>query len=296
MGVLVFFPATVAAIVAYSGRKRLTVVVTLVMYLLGFINPSSGIPQVLDPTRINFLDLPALGTWTLIFALGVTAGWIMGKSTREEKRLLADWRTKVSDRQEEVARTLHDSVAASLTSVIMQSEALSLSPSNDAKLNKQLESIAESGRNSMTQLRELLNILDAPEPDPTDAAATLSNILLEMNGTLLKEGFEPVVALELAEAEVRAPNVAVLRGVTREAIKGMIEYGDRSHPVTVKLTSDEDDLVLITENRTAPVKVGEQLDPGSAVQAMGKLAATVSGSVVSTLTQDLWVNTIRIPM
>ncbi|HIW96121.1 MAG TPA: hypothetical protein H9867_06535 [Candidatus Corynebacterium gallistercoris] len=154
-------------VIAYSGRRWLTVAVVAYLAAWGVVDPTADVPGVF----FHSLDPVALIIWGLMIGVATAIGYFLGAKDRQRHDLVEEWQRDLQHKQRQLANMLHDSVASSLTSVVMRSEALSLqldpefggkAPSTP-ELRETLEFVAEEGRNAATDLRELLAALTAAD-------------------------------------------------------------------------------------------------------------------------------------
>lgn len=160
-------------VIAYSGRRWSTIVCTAVLGVWGMLDPAGDTLA----TSLKTTDPMAVVIWTLFLSAATALGWFLGYKDRQRRDLTEEWRRELETKQSQLAESLHDNVASSLTSVVMKSETLGLqidalrqrqSGTNtnvssddltDLGMRESLDFIAEEGRTAMTQLRELLNAL-----------------------------------------------------------------------------------------------------------------------------------------
>ena len=160
-------------VIAYSGRLWLTIMCTALLGGWGMLDPAGDTLA----TSLKTTDPMAVVIWTLFLSAATALGWFLGYKDRQRRDLTEEWRRELETKQGQLAESLHDNVASSLTSVVMKSETLGLQidalrkrqPETgatlssddlaDLRMRESLDFIAEEGRTAMTQLRELLNAL-----------------------------------------------------------------------------------------------------------------------------------------
>ncbi|GAA1696688.1 histidine kinase [Kribbella yunnanensis] len=157
----------------------------------------------------------------LTFYLAMALAWGIGawlRSTRaleaERARLLAE-ETRVAERTE-LARDLHDIVTHHVTAMVMQAEAARYLPSE--RLDQSLTSVADSGRQAITDLRQLLDVLDPG--DPGDAGPRDLRALVEQT----RRAGQPV---EFTEEGTPSADPVAYR-VVQEALTNALKYAHGS--------------------------------------------------------------------
>ncbi|WP_019194909.1 sensor histidine kinase [Corynebacterium timonense] len=159
--ILLFSAPALVAVAAYSGRPRWSIAYALI---LGYISVTSPFNGRLVPYDVT-------GTLIYIAALA-TAFWI-GCFFRRQRLIAAENQRRLEDemerRREELTRALHDSVATTLTSVVMRAETLGLTSPSDSEQRRTLELIADETRQAMQEIRHLLQVVreDAHAEDTT---------------------------------------------------------------------------------------------------------------------------------
>jgi signal transduction histidine kinase len=125
-----------------------------------------GIPQ-------NFV-IPSVPAWTAALAGGLGM-WLVGNATRaveersrrltRERELVA--RVAVQEERSRIARELHDVVAHSVTSMVVQAgSARTLLATQPDRASEAARSVEASGREALGELRRMLGLLGADTEDP----------------------------------------------------------------------------------------------------------------------------------
>lgn len=177
---------------------------------------------VFDPVGLLFVGV----FFVIVYAFGYN------RHSQRRRRLELQRSLAESQRQQRltVARDLHDSVATSLTSVVMRSQALELSVTGedptDARIRTELEGISETSRNALEQLRAMLRVLNTELPDQsTEAAApppvrdALHNTVSELRAHRLKVDTDVVLPPEDRLPVDRDAVARILVEMTSNAVK-----------------------------------------------------------------------------
>jgi signal transduction histidine kinase len=220
------------------------------------------VPAVLDAaaeaTHRAHVETPFLASFTAIFALYavvVVAAWSMGRLTfRAERRsatLLArreaDGAAALVAERRRLARELHDIVAHSVTSMMLQtSTAAVLVGDRDDRAGALLRGVQELGLAAMHELHRLLDVLrvdDVPPVSPPDRAHAIDDLEL-----LLRTARASGLDVRLVSHGARRPldpgrELAVYR-VVQEALTNALKHAGAAR-TTVSLAWASDLTVRI---------------------------------------------------
>lgn len=148
----IFFTMLIVEIVAASGQILLGGSLALTHWVLSAVDS-----QDMSLTT----DVAALTIVALVLVAAYMIGWSRANHGRQREKLRRSLAAQERQQRLELARELHDSVATSLTSVVMQAQALTLLPPDDGADHRQgLEHISESSREALSNLRTMLQLLN----------------------------------------------------------------------------------------------------------------------------------------
>ncbi|MBK1788006.1 two-component sensor histidine kinase [Prauserella sp. ASG 168] len=218
---------------AHLARSRLGVgvVLTASYAVLAVVLHELGSPQ-------RFLDYFA-------FYLMMAVVWLAGSGVRrwraegaERERLAAEMAAAAE--RARIARDLHDVVTHHVTAMVVQADAaqfvLGTAP---ARAEGGLTAISETGRRALTELRALLDVLEATGDSPTPARTpTMGRV-----GDLVEQASMSGQPVELTEHGVVRPQsvdveLAAYR-VVQEALTNAIKYAT-GRPTTVLVRHGEE--------------------------------------------------------
>ncbi|WP_297007914.1 sensor histidine kinase, partial [uncultured Corynebacterium sp.] len=185
----IFFVVILIEVVTANGLAGVGLILVLVQTGLAMVD-FSGHTVDTDPTVLVVI-LVILGT-----------SFLFGRNRLTQEIRNAALRRTLADTQRRqrlgLARDLHDSVATSLTSVVMRSQALELTATGDenSELRDGLADISRTSRAALEQLRTMLRLLNSEMQAGQDSSLT---------------GPPPTVRAALATAtrELRAHNLRV---------------------------------------------------------------------------------------
>lgn len=162
-------------------------------------------------------DLLAPAIWAVFLATAVLIGRVLHRIITQRRDLIEQWNNDVRTRRETLARTLHDSVATSLTSVIMRAETLSIQQGVATDIQAELAAMAAQARDSMKEVRDLLRILnnDSP-PRSSDSEPSVANQLYQIANFLKAHGFTVETTGASPSLLFSADSLVILREVLTE--------------------------------------------------------------------------------
>ncbi|MGO3362698.1 MAG: sensor histidine kinase [Corynebacterium sp.] len=154
-----FLAALVLEIVVARGQLTIGIFLALAQWALSTVDPVNQI-LVTDPMSL------AMVAFVLIVAYMI--GWNRHNNRRRQQTLRNSLAEQEREQRLELARELHDSVATSLTSVVMRAQALTLLPPGQEEQHARegLEEISDSSRSALDQLRTMLRLLNEEPSSP----------------------------------------------------------------------------------------------------------------------------------
>lgn len=256
-----------------SERSRASLVYGGLFILIGvgFLLAAEGIVSF----RSSFI-------WPLIL-IAIGLNYLLGRSTRERMERVRSRQLATAEERVRIARELHDIVAHSVSVMTVQIAAARRVASKDpAAAETALASAEDTGRQSLDELRRIVNVLRAGgsaeyEPAPSEPLPGLVNIPQLVNGmreanldvTLTVEGEPPEVSPSVGLAAYRVMQEAltnVLRHAPRAKVKALVSYDP-----------DEIELQIVDDGEG----VDEEKTPsvGHGIVGMRERVAAVGGRV-----------------
>ncbi|WP_420098206.1 sensor histidine kinase [Corynebacterium sp.] len=213
----IFFTMLIVEIVAASGQILLAGALALAHWALSAVDPQAGTVST---------DVAALTIVALVLTAAHMIGWSRASHRRQQEKLRASLAAHEKQQRLELARELHDSVATSLTSVVMQAQALTLLPTpggdTTAEANAQhrhgLETISETSRTALSNLRTMLQLLNE-RPDQRSFRTRagylpLDRTLARVRQELDAHSLELRTTIDLPPDIARAVNVPATQSTT----------------------------------------------------------------------------------
>lgn len=258
--VFLFFWPVFCGAIASSGKLFLTLVTSLLTPIFGLIDPDvDSFARLLDS-----IHSAAFLQWVGFVTAATLIGWFIGFQERRTSSSLQEWRQEIVQQRKILAELLHDSVASSLTSTVLRTEALALQErSSNETLADSLESLAEQSRQSISEVRELMRILKSQEAlsDPKIPISANEGLQefqyrLQLHGFVIQfgAGLTPEAVhqqpqlLQSADSDSSsftrfadhlkkyAANQLFIYNVLSEGATNIIKYGSQYSPVIVSTT------------------------------------------------------------
>lgn len=289
----------VATFAAYLVRRNLRPVFRDVMAAVLVLGDIAAISVVSPVLRSMPLDerLPYLA-WsvTLLVAAGLF-GELRRRTeeaaARELEQALQQQRVELehamSEQRAFLAREIHDVVTHSLTVMVAQADGGRYGGPDDK--DAALRTIGEVGRESLTQMREVVALLRAPESRPVaPSPASLDFDELVHSSRLGGLDVEYTVT-GTAPAQLPLATSLAARRVVQEALTNALKHGNGTATLDVAWHSDA--LVITVTNPFTSTPTHEQ---GHGLQGMRERATLIGGSVdVGPSDPQRWTATLRVP-
>lgn len=286
--VFVFFAPLMAGLVAYCGHTTAAAWGCVLLCYAGTIDPPGGI---FFPA-----DLLATMVWAVLLAGPVLIGRILHQLARQRRDLVEQWQQDVRGRRETLARTLHDSVATSLTSIVMRAEALSLRRGIDNGIRDDLTSIADEARTSMQEVRSLLRILsEGTAPRGTTSELSVAEQLNDAAELLRAHGFTVAMAVDYQGLCCNADSLVAIRQILTEVVTNVTKYAERGSTVTIDTTDRDSNVVIGVGN---PVRDGHREDhlvTGLGLPGISQLAGSIGGKITTISDAARWRTELQLP-
>ncbi|MEH0146681.1 histidine kinase [Corynebacterium sp. Q4381] len=300
-GVLLQFAAAHAA---YRGPLIVAGSILLVALLGLRARPRASIPLALLTWYLLQTHLTAgvvvpddLATAVFLLLL-LAAAWASGTALRNAMKVRSEayarYKQQLDDERERTVKALHGSVAASLTSVVLRSEALAMAGNAEDAASAQL--IAEDARRAMHEVRELIRfmrsddalaVLAPAEVTPFASLQELTEVLRSHGFTVIESGLEPAV--------FKGASLPHAAEVCREMQTNLLKYADPSRPVIVAAVADDGAVTVAVQNMIAPRQRNVHMTTGIGLEDIEALVAADGGSFSSGFEGDTWRYELRIP-
>jgi signal transduction histidine kinase len=214
-----------------------------------------------------------------------------------------DRRVAISAERARMARDLHDVVAGHLSAIALQSEAvLSMAEDDPATARTVLTAVRENSVQSLAEMKAMIDLLRAEEPDPHPAPARLAG-LDRLLDSARAAGLDVTVQSELAGELPAAVDLTAYR-IVQEALTNAVKHAAGSR-ASVTVRRDGAALVVeVTNDLPVPVTPGKATTregttgqcpdaagtgaEGTGLLSMRERAAALGGTLTAGLAAGGW--------
>lgn len=299
--VAVFFIVIIIEVVTAGGLAAVGLILVLVHTGLSMVDFSSR--EIYTDPAVMAVILVILGT-----------GFLIGRNRMIQSVRNANLRQSLADSQRrqrlDLARELHDSVATSLTSVVMRSQTLELTATGDenAEVRSGLEDISRTSREALEQVRTMLRLLNSEiqsVPDAADSAPPppVRTALAMATRELQAHRLRVTSTITLPRAGEPLVDRRTLSRVLTEMTSNAVKHSPDHTTVDIRCRTTDDALIV---SMTNPVTTGDdEKDPALTthlgIGSMTTRAAAAEGRLTAgPLTQDddtqVWRTTVTLPI
>lgn len=278
----------VIMVFAAKGYMVATVVGTTIIWYAGSVEWFEG---KIFPSSL--LDMTA---WGIIVFLPAVAGYVSYRSGWQQKYLQEQWDSDVKTRRETMGKMLHDSVASSLTSLIMRLEAMSLQPGLAPETRKELIDLSEQARLSMKEVRDLLHTLSTEDsPRSNEPALNVSDQLRRTTSHLKSHGFTVMLTGNIPKVTIKPGHLKVLREVFGELSTNIVKYAEPHSTVAFSFHDTGAHVYMSITNVIRSHHHHESLSSGMGIPALSTLMEGIGGNLTILTSSDEWKSELEIP-
>lgn len=258
-------------------------------------------------STFTILDRSSEGLWESASTLGLVAialgaSWLIGLVISRYVRGLDDAK-KVHKAESqllrsEMARDLHDTVAASMTRIVMRVEAAKLRGDLPDSVMDDLEYILETGRQGSYDLRALLIALR--DSDQTVASTPLWNIdslqqvVQERGAELEAAGFAVEMAVDVDDERLPASIRNTMGKVVVEATSNILKYAKPASTVTILLEQEDAHIEALFLNRVGSRRSRTERHLG--LVGIRERLTALGGDLENHQAGNTWVLSARLPL
>lgn len=262
------------------------------------------------PTRTFARDGMATFVTTLLFLIAYFIGLLRARYKHQRAEAAQEANKALEQQRLELATVLHDSTAKSFTRVTMLAQGLAIDrEGTDEKLENSLEDIAETSREGLLQLRQLLSLLKSAEDDSSLSSAigqdervpSMSKVLSQARDELEEAGFA-VSLVELLDMEPSLSQVSeVIAPSLSEICTNIQKYGEPNSTVYILATGDKNDGFSLTisnqiSNSRQNLLPRAMLSSGLGLSSLRRRTRPWSGTIESEREGDVWTTRLQLPV
>jgi len=234
-----------------------------------------------------FVISALLATVVATWALGVYRRWrqsqleaLAERATRAEEDRVQQVRQAVVDERARIAREMHDVVAHSLSVMVRQAEGGRFVAADGRRAAQVLQTIADTGREALHDMRSLLGVLRADQPtDGSEPQPTIENIE-QMIDRLRESGL--AVWLQVTgtpRALDRAAHLAAYR-LVQESLTNVVKHAGPGAQAQVGIHWGATDLTLdVTDTGQPPSPTVGSQGAGRGQVGMAERLELLGGSL-----------------
>lgn len=240
--ILIIGMFAVAAVVGLRTQVVKGVFLTALLWYLAQTDFPDGIYVPNSVDTAVFLGVFLFAAW----ATGYVLRAFLLSRERQAERL----KEELERERDRTVKALHGSVAASLTSVVLRSEALAMV--GDEKTAQAARLIADDARRSMQEVRQLIRYMRSESPEESTvsdvfAPPALNVTLRTFTESLRSHGYS-VTETGLDGAGLSAIALRHAPSAFREIETNVIKYADKNRPVIVAAVEDDAELEIVVQN------------------------------------------------
>ena len=242
--------------------------------------------------RTGAFLVSALVLWAFVFL----AAWIVALMFRLlEKAERISRENALTQQRLAVARELHDTVAHSLTHIVMLAERSSLHAQPE---RADVLLIADAARDAVAHMRMTLVALRDTTPLSAPASCsthTLDDVLDQTSDRLETAGFSTEISEDLDGTRLAPDALAAAAAFLGEAANNVIKHGDPAQPcgIMAEVTTEGLEIAVINKRRLDPPRTS---DARLGLVGLQERAAQLRGRVTATATDDRWMILLTIPL
>ena len=254
---------------------------------IGFVVPAL---RELEPTdRIPYV-VWSVTLLTVALLFGELRRRADESAEQELARQRAEFERAAQEQRAHLAREIHDIVTHSLTVIVAQADGARFAATPEAK-DEALRTIGNVGRDSLRQMRGVVELLRDPEQRPLEPATQLD--IDGLVATSRAGGLNVAYTAEGTPPEHLAPATALtVQRIVQESLTNAMKHGTGHAELAVRWGADN--VVVETTNPVAP---GATTRPGHGVEGLRQRAALSGGTVTASATPaGTWTTMARIPL
>lgn len=254
-------------------------------------------------------DSVATFVTTLLFLIAYSIGMMRSRYKEQRQQATLESDRALEQQRLELATVLHDSTAKSFTRATMLAQALAIErEGTDEMLEKSLEDIAETSREGLLQLRQLLSLLKSADDEGSLSSALgqdeqvpdLNSVLQQAQEELREAGFKVSMAARIETEPTLTQISEVISPSLSEFCTNIQKYGTPHTNVHILASSnDEDGFTLDISNRipdTLPRLLPRaMLSSGLGLSSLRRRVRPWDGSITTEREGNVWNTKLHIP-
>ena len=259
----------------------------LILWYLAQTELGDGVWVPSDPVTAALFGI-------LMLAAGA-AGWALRHSAQRREAESERLQQRIEEERERAVLALHGSVAASLTSVVLRSEALAMS--GDQQVAQAAQLIASDSRRSMQEVRDLIRFMrgdDSAQTQESHPDVSVLDAFTSLAEDLRGHGFT-VVESGLSSEVLRNAELEPVSQVCRELATNILKYGDPACPVIVAALRGDNGVAVAVQNTIAARQRDTHMTTGIGLRETRDLVAAHGGTLTWNTEGGTWRYELTLP-
>jgi signal transduction histidine kinase len=239
----------------------------------------TGLPDILHPGGI-VVAIPAfVASWALGFSFGVQRRHLSMQVQEQVRRAESQQALMaLSEQRVQIARELHDVVAHGVSVITVQAGFAGLVLDDGDQVASALRSIETTGRQTLVEMRSLLDVLRQPGDDDETLSPAASLRDLDALADRTREAGVDVTVTSRGRVRPLSPLLELTAfRIVQEALTNVVKHADRAH-AAVDLLYAADHLVVTVRDDGEATKERTVL-AGHGITGMIERASAVGGTV-----------------
>ena len=283
--VITFIAPVMTGLVVYRGYLVTGLCGSWLLWYSASINPLEGI----------FFPSDALAS--VIWAVFLGAAIIVGHVLYRNASVKRTYEYEDQARRESLARTLHDAVATSLTSVVVRAETMSLRNGIDKEIAADLGLIARQARHAMKEVRGLLQVLEnGVESRTSDPQQSFAKQLQNTCGFLKSHGYTVDAPGSWPELLLDAEGLAVLKEILAEVSANILKYAEPSSLIEIQINEHGNNAVICLSNSIGAAGHDASKGTGLGLLMISQLIESIGGESRVSASVSSWNLKLKLPL
>ncbi|MEB3964306.1 histidine kinase [Streptomyces kunmingensis] len=213
------------------------------------------------------------------FYLALALAWGVGVRLRTSRKAEAERRRRVAEEtlaaeRSRIARELHDVVTHHVTAMVVQAEAARYAADAPERLDQALTAVTDTGRQAMTDLRYLLDLLN-PHHDPQERTPVVGRLHTLVEQT--RRAGQPVeFTQEGTPAATTGSADLIAYRVVQEALTNALKYAHGKH-TSVQVRHDTTEIAVQVATNGSGSSSATQAGSGRGLAGLRERVALLGG-------------------
>ncbi len=241
------------------------------------------------------------GFAVVLFSLVWVTGWLIHRKDSRLDAATSEYETRIREQRLDLARDLHDTLAQTVTGMVVTTEGIKLRLDGNCppEIQEDLETVLRLGRQSITDLRGMLNVLRTADP-PTGTgsawrAQSVARALADQTAELQRRGFA-VTSLIEGDPDTLPPSVReCLSKLVVEAMSNMAKHATPGGQCSAMIEVTETVAEAVFRNPCGDV-AGQANSTHLGLIGATERVEALGGTLDARRSGDQWILSARLPV